>query len=69
MEVSRGNFVITIRDNGKGFDPSTTPDGHFGVAIMRERAESVGGTFRVASVPGRGTQVDVSVPVPAMGAA
>jgi signal transduction histidine kinase len=30
---------------------------------MRERAESVGGTFEVTSVPGYGTQIEVRVPV------
>lgn len=58
------HFVIRIEDNGKGFDPARTPEGHFGVAIMRERAESVGGTFKVWSHAGKGTRVEVSVPVP-----
>jgi signal transduction histidine kinase len=57
-------FTICIQDNGKGFDPSSTPAGHFGVAIMRERAESVGGTFEVSSVRNQGTRVKVAVPVP-----
>lgn len=61
-----GRFIICITDNGKGFDPGRTPEGHFGVAIMRERAESVGGTFTVSSVPGEGSTVEVSVPVPAV---
>jgi signal transduction histidine kinase len=63
MMYRDGMFAIRIEDNGKGFDPSTTPEGHFGVAIMRERAESVGGTFEVTSVPGYGTQIEVRVPV------
>ncbi len=61
----RGNrFTICIEDNGKGFDVTETPEGHFGVAIMRERAESVGGSFQVTSIAGQGTRVEVSVPVP-----
>jgi two-component system nitrate/nitrite sensor histidine kinase NarX len=59
-----GHLVIRIEDNGKGFDPGRTPEGHFGVAIMRERAESVGGTFKVSSNAGKGTHVEVSAPVP-----
>lgn len=64
MTHKDNRFTICIEDNGRGFNVSATPEGHFGVAIMRERAESVGGTFQVTSVPGRGTRVEVSVPVP-----
>jgi nitrate/nitrite-specific signal transduction histidine kinase len=58
-----------IADDGRGFDPdSPSRDGHepmphFGLATMRERAESVGGTLRIASAPSSGTQVIVRLPV------
>jgi signal transduction histidine kinase len=64
LSSSEGRFLVRIHDNGKGFDPNRTPEGHFGVAIMRERAESVGGTFTLSSVPGEGSSVEVAVPVP-----
>ena len=58
-----------IADDGRGFDPeSPARDGqaqlsHFGLATMRERAESVGGTLRIRSHPGSGTQVRVRLPI------
>jgi signal transduction histidine kinase len=36
---------------------------HFGLATMRERAESVGGTLRISSAPSTGTRVIVRLPV------
>ena len=38
----RRSCVLEIRDNGRGFDPTTTPrDGHFGLANMRDRAAAL----------------------------
>lgn len=57
-----------VMDDGRGFDPaSTSRDGHdqqphFGLATMRERAESVGGTLELLSAPGGGTRVVVRLP-------
>jgi signal transduction histidine kinase len=57
---------IAIHDNGQGFDPEHTRRRdfpRFGLATMRERAESVGGTLRIESSPGAGTHVTLSIPV------
>jgi DNA-binding NarL/FixJ family response regulator/two-component sensor histidine kinase len=64
---------VVVSDAGSGFHP--LPDGgvrkgdrtdtsstSFGLQIMRERAESVGGSLEVRSAPGRGTQVIVGLP-------
>lgn len=48
-----------IRDDGKGFDPERTEKGHYGLSMMRERAEAVGAQFSIASQPGRGTELIV----------
>jgi nitrate/nitrite-specific signal transduction histidine kinase len=58
---------IVVADDGRGFDPArdrTTDDRqpHFGLATMRERAESVGGTLAVVSAPNEGTRVVVRLP-------
>jgi signal transduction histidine kinase len=56
---------IVIRDDGRGFDPEQTRaigGLHFGLAIMRERAESVGGRLELNSRPGEGARVVVWVP-------
>ncbi len=58
---------LRIVDNGRGFeehDAFAAHGGHFGLIGMRERAERLGGELRLASQPGEGTQVEVSVPLP-----
>jgi len=37
--------------------------GHFGLRFLQERAQEVGGSVTVVSSPGRGTRVEVEVPV------
>jgi signal transduction histidine kinase len=59
--------VVTIEDDGKGFDVETTfgtaeGRGHFGVVGMRERAEAAGGQLVMRSEPGHGTIVRASIP-------
>jgi nitrate/nitrite-specific signal transduction histidine kinase len=50
---------LTIRDDGLGFEPgSITPD-HMGLAIMRERASSIGACLKVESQVGQGTTVEL----------
>lgn len=53
---------ISVRDDGKGFDPVTSTDG-FGLLGMRERAELLHGTIHVESSPGAGTTVTATFPV------
>ena len=38
--------------------------GHFGLLGMRERAERLGGEMHLESRPGKGTEVEVTVPLP-----
>jgi two-component system NarL family sensor kinase len=57
---------LEVRDDGRGFDPSRRAasllDGHIGLASSEQRVESAGGTFVVASAPGEGTTVRVTLP-------
>jgi GAF domain-containing protein len=50
---------LRITDDGRGFDASNTPPGHFGLSIMRERAKALGATLRLESRPGAGTRIDL----------
>lgn len=54
-----------IEDDGCGFDLQRQEPGpgHMGLAMMRQRAEAVGGWLQVQSVPGQGTIVEFSLPV------
>ncbi|MBE8992592.1 sensor histidine kinase [Nostoc sp. LEGE 12450] len=53
-------IVLRISDNGCGFDSNKIPSGHLGIAIMKERAESIGATFHLSSYPGEGTEIVLS---------
>ena len=60
VTLNMGDTVrLKIADNGTGFDPSTVTPDHIGLRIMRERAEAIGGSFKVESQPGEGTQISV----------
>jgi PAS domain S-box-containing protein len=48
---------LHIRDDGKGFDPEQKLTGHYGLGMMRERAEAVGARLSVTSQPGHGTEL------------
>ncbi len=58
------DIVLRLMDNGVGFDTSAPgPEGHYGMAMMRERAKVGGGSFDVASEPGEGTTIVVRFPI------
>src|SRR4051794_2581045 len=57
------NIMLKLRDNGSGFDTSAPgPEGHFGMAMMRERAKVGGGALDVTSSPDDGTTITVRFP-------
>lgn len=57
-----GSALIEVNDDGVGFDSTELSSAGFGLAGMRGRVETVGGTVDVRSAPGRGTSVRVRVP-------
>lgn len=59
--------ILQVTDDGKGFRVDESTYGSYGLASMKERAEEVGGRFRVVSVPGEGTKIDVQIPIFAEG--
>jgi signal transduction histidine kinase len=52
--------ILTIRDNGQGFDLESIPEARLGLGIIRERAGEIGASFELESAPGQGTQVKVT---------
>jgi len=56
-----GQVAITIRDDGRGFNPSDPRRG-FGLLGMRERVELAGGTLEISSQAGGGTRVSATLP-------
>jgi two-component system nitrate/nitrite sensor histidine kinase NarX len=51
---------MRIRDDGQGFDTEQTFSGHYGLSMMRERAEAAGASLTVTSQPGQGTELIMS---------
>lgn len=64
VEIHRlkNELVVTIRDNGRGFDPSKERDGN-GLRNMTKRAREAGGQFKVESRPGEGCAMEFRVPL------
>jgi signal transduction histidine kinase len=64
LNWSEDSLTVKIQDNGIGFDllQAQTP-GHYGISIMKERAEEINAQIDLRSAPGNGTQVIVSVPL------
>lgn len=62
-------LTIVIADDGRGFTPGSPPNGKarpLGLTSMRERVEALGGSLRVESQPGSGTQIVATIPIPRM---
>ncbi len=60
---------LAIRDDGSGFQPGEAAGagrGHFGIPVMEERARKLGGSLKLESTPGSGTEVTVNVPFGAL---
>ena len=54
---TNSHLELSVADDGIGFDPGAVPAGHFGLKIMRERADGINGKFEVTSTPGEGTTI------------
>ena len=66
FEQDSDQVRISVEDDGQGFDPTRAiaqRHEHFGLQIMRERAESVGGDLKIDSHPGQGTRISLWVPI------
>jgi signal transduction histidine kinase len=61
LSARRRRVVLEVADRGRGFTPGAAPGG-LGLASMRERAASAGGTLTVRSAPGEGTLVRLELP-------
>lgn len=65
LEVRRAEdeLRLYVIDDGVGIGDEAGPDGHFGMDLMRELAEDLGGTLKVESGTGQGTQIEAYLPL------
>ncbi len=61
-ESGAGFLILTITDQGKGFDPASVESG-LGLSSLRSRAEKAGGDTTLQTRVGRGTTVRVLLPI------
>ena len=63
--MNRAQALVTISDDGRGFDSGSVgaaEGSHFGLAFMRERMRQIGGSMDIESSPGVGTVLTLHVP-------
>ena len=67
LEYDAHLLRLQIRDDGRGMQSDVAEaaavDGHLGIVGMRARAQSIAGTMEIASEPGHGTTIRVSLPI------
>ena len=65
LDEPSGRTRLLIGDDGIGFDPTDPPEGtrrHFGLGLMRERVDQLGGELVIRRADGGGTTVEVVLP-------
>jgi signal transduction histidine kinase len=65
LSCKRNELLLTVRDNGPGFDPAAVRGaGGLGIVNMEERARLLGAAFRIDSRPGKGATISLRAPLP-----
>ncbi|UUZ83520.1 sensor histidine kinase [Paenibacillus sp. P26] len=54
---------LIIRDNGVGFDLDAKKQTSYGIVTMNERVNEIGGSMNLITAPGKGTRIDIRVPI------
>ena len=60
---SQGDFLVSVEDDGRGLPAEGPGPGSDGLISMRERITAVGGRFSLRSQPGKGTVVEIAIPL------
>ncbi len=60
-------LTLHITDDGRGFGPGAPSPSHYGLRMMRERAELLNAELQIVSDPGTGTTVTIRLPLPHLG--
>ena len=62
LALGDGGTVLTVRDDGQGFDPGMVPEGHVGLRLLRDLVQEHHADLSIDSVPGEGSTVRLVVP-------
>jgi signal transduction histidine kinase len=62
LKCDKESIILTVSDDGRGFNPGKTRSESFGLLGIREAAIVVGGQFHLVTGPGEGTEVKVRIP-------
>ncbi|MEK8132103.1 sensor histidine kinase [Paenibacillus filicis] len=60
---------LLIRDNGVGFNLDTKKQASYGLVTMHERVNEIGGSMNLITAPGKGTRIEIRIPILAEGGA
>jgi two-component system sensor histidine kinase/response regulator len=63
LSLEDDEIMLTIQDNGQGFDTSQAQSNGIGLAGLRERLTLVGGSLQISSNPDRGTILSARLPL------
>lgn len=63
LVLDSGRARLSVKDDGQGFEPELS-SGSLGLTSMQNRTKTLGGVWTIQSEPGRGTEVNASIPIP-----
>ena len=63
LSLADKSLLVSVQDDGQGFDPKNIPSGHYGILGIRERVRLIDGNVEIQSEVGKGTILKVSIPL------
>jgi signal transduction histidine kinase len=63
LSYQSSGIELAICDDGRGFDPRRIDAGHYGLGMMRERAQAVSAALWITSQPGHGAEIRIRWPI------
>jgi NarL family two-component system sensor histidine kinase YdfH len=63
LRMKDKSLMVTIQDDGVGFDTLSIPSGHYGILGIQERVRLVNGSLDIQSQNGKGTLLRIEVPL------
>jgi two-component system, NarL family, sensor histidine kinase YdfH len=63
VRMNDKNLLLTIQDDGQGFDASSIPSGHYGILGIKERVRLVNGNVEIQSKNDKGTTIRIEIPL------